>query len=77
MLLSLGKVDPGSMPADKAKYLKPFHGTMSVQNSTKMFKDEVRTRWKPFQALSGTSKPILALQTFLKDTGFLRKNSLF
>lgn len=76
MLLFLGKVDPGSMPVDKKKYLKPFHGSMTVIQSENQFKDERKKEWKHFQALSGTEKPILELQTFLRDTGFMPNTNL-
>jgi len=76
MLLTLGKVDPDSMPVDKEKYLKPFHGSMMVAASKTKFKDERKTIWKPFQVLPGTDKPILALQTFLRDTGFMPNTNL-
>ena len=70
MLLFLGNVDPGSMPADQKSYLKPFHGSMTNAASKTKFKDEVKGKWKPFKTLPGSTKPILELQTFLRDTGF-------
>lgn len=76
MLLSLGKVDPGSMPVDKKEYLRPFHGSMAVKEAETKFKDERKTTWKPFAVLNGTDKPILALQTFLKKTGFMPNTNL-
>ncbi len=76
MLLSLGKVDPGSMPADQKSYLKPFHGKMQNIASKTKFKDEVKGKWKPFTTLSGSKKLILELQTFLKGVGFMPNTNL-
>lgn len=76
MLLFLGKVDPGSMPTDRKNYLKPFHGSMTNRESSIKFKDEVKGTWKSFSTLTGSAKPILELQTFLKDAGFMPNTNL-
>lgn len=76
MLLFLGKVDPKKMPENQEEYLKPFHGSMTNKKSITNFKDEVRGTWKPFQPLKGNEEPILELQTFLQDTGFMPNTNL-
>lgn len=73
--LRLGKVDQGSMPADKRKFLSVYHAVMAAELQNKLaFRDEPDDVWQPFQELPGTG--IKDLQAFLKAAGFMPKASL-
>ncbi len=73
--LRLGKVDQGSMPADKRKFLSVYHASMvpGLQNKLS-FRDEGDGQWQPFQEVTG--QPVKELQQFLKDAGFMPRASL-
>lgn len=68
--VKLGNVDQGAMPADKKKFLAPYHAGMSaeLQNMLQFRND---AGWNPFVQVPGTS--VRELQQFLKDAGFMPK----
>ena len=73
--LRLGRVDQGSMPSDKRKFLSIYHAAMTLALQNKLsFRDEGNGDWQPFQALTGS--PVRELQQFLKDAGFMPRASL-
>lgn len=73
--LRLGKVDQGSMPTDRRKYLGGFHAAMSPALQGKLsFRDEADHAWQPFQEIPGS--PVRDLQQFLKEAGFMPKANM-
>ncbi|MBI1227914.1 MAG: hypothetical protein GC192_21970 [Bacteroidetes bacterium] len=73
--LRLGKVDQGSMPEDKRKFLSVYHAAFGPALQKKlMFRDEADGLWQPFVEVPGTS--VKDLQQFLKEAGFMPKSSL-
>ncbi len=73
--LRLGKVDSGSMPADKLTFLSGYHATMSKALREKMaFRDEGDGRWRKFEEVAGNT--VSELQQFLKDAGFMPRGNV-
>ena len=73
--LRLGRVDQGATPADKRKFLAPFHTSMAPGLQNKLsFRDEGNGEWQPFLEVPGRS--VKDLQQFLKDAGFMPRASL-
>jgi len=73
--LKLGKVDKGSMPADKLTFLSAYHASMSKALKEKMaFRDEGDGSWRKFEEIEGNR--VSELQQFLKETGFMPQGTV-
>jgi peptidoglycan hydrolase-like protein with peptidoglycan-binding domain len=68
--LRLGKIDQGSMPADRQQFLQLFHAVLSPNLQKKnAFRDEADGLWQPLAEMPGNG--VKDLQQFLKDAGFM------
>lgn len=74
----LGNVDRGSMPANKADFLAPYHVTLSDDLIKKgQFRDEVSGAWNSFVEVDPVNGvTIRHLQQFLKEAGFMPKSNV-
>jgi len=73
--LRLGKVDKGCLPKKKKKFLEMYHPYMTSKLKNKLkFRDEADNLWRPFQEIQG--QRIKAVQTFLKEAGFMPKSNI-
>ncbi|AFL81842.1 putative peptidoglycan-binding domain-containing protein [Aequorivita sublithincola DSM 14238] len=66
--LFLGSCDTGKVPADRKRFLSPYHKDGLTANAVS-FRDDDRTTWRSFR--EGTTKEVAELQQFLYKAGFM------
>ncbi|SRX55910.1 peptidoglycan-binding protein [Aequorivita sp. CIP111184] len=66
--LFLGSCDVGKVPADRKKFLSPYHKD-GLTSSAVSFRDDDRTTWRSFRA--GETSEVAELQQFLFKAGFM------
>ena len=66
--LYLGSCDAGKTPADRKKFLAPYHKD-GLTTSAVSFRDDDRTTWRSFR--SGDANEVSELQKFLFKAGFM------
>ncbi|KJD31411.1 hypothetical protein PK35_14985 [Tamlana nanhaiensis] len=69
--LYLGSCDAGKRPSSRETYLKPYHMDGILVGKVS-FRDDDRTKWRSFRTVDGN--PVLELQQFLFDAGFMPRN---
>lgn len=66
--LFLGSCDVGKIPADRKKFLSPYHKD-GLTTSSVSFRDDDRTTWRSFRP--GETNEVAELQQFLFKAGFM------
>ncbi len=66
--LFLGSCDMGKLPADRKKFLSPYHKD-GLTTSSVSFRDDDRTTWRSFR--QGDTNEVAELQQFLYKVGFM------
>ena len=66
--LYLGSCDAGKIPADRKKFLAPYHKD-GLTTSAVSFRDDDRTTWRSFRP--GDTNEVAELQKFLFKAGFM------
>ena len=66
--LFLGSCDLGKVPADRKKFLSPYHKD-GLTTSSVSFRDDDRTTWRSFRP--GETNEVAELQQFLFKAGFM------